>query len=239
MCFFFFFFFFFFCCCFLFFVVVFFLLLFFFFFFFCFFFFFFVFFVFVLFGYFRFGFLSIFPSKRVDLVWERIDQNEKELTKMSTIWPKKDELTEEKFYYELPEKWVRAGQNESELTYVRIDLRTNWPPSMQIWKVIKDAVFFCFFGVFFFFIASRYITLFWQMKPRIKMIFFFFFFHFRKWIFFFRFIEPWMKTNNNEGRYCALMARWNGKKKKKNDLQSILKQVECQEKCQSLISDSK
>ena len=46
---------------------------------------------------------------------------------MSTNRPNEYELTEEKFYeYELTEKWVRVDQNENELTWVRIDLRTNW-----------------------------------------------------------------------------------------------------------------
>ena len=65
-------------------------------------------------------------------MWERIDQNENELTKMSTNWPDEYESTEEKFYeYEMTEKWVRVDQNENKLTWVRTDLRTNWlrPPT--------------------------------------------------------------------------------------------------------------
>ena len=50
-------------------------------------------------------------------MWERIDQNENELTKMSTNLPNEYELTKEKFCkYELTDKWVRVDQNESELT---------------------------------------------------------------------------------------------------------------------------
>ena len=45
---------------------------------------------------------------------------------MRTSWPNEDELTEESIVeYELTEKWVRVGKNESELTSVRIDFVPN------------------------------------------------------------------------------------------------------------------
>ena len=47
----------------------------------------------------------------------RVDQNEYELTKMSTSWPDNE--------YELI-NWVRIDQNENELIWVRIDLSTSW-----------------------------------------------------------------------------------------------------------------
>ena len=59
-------------------------------------------------------------------MWERINQNENELTKMSTNWPNEDELTEEKF---MSTNW---SKNEYEFTKVRIDLRTNWLRTVMI-----------------------------------------------------------------------------------------------------------
>ena len=57
--------------------------------------------------------------------WVRIDQNGYELTmtwvridQMSTNWPK---------------VWVRIDQNEYELTWVRVDLSTNWPGALSNW----------------------------------------------------------------------------------------------------------
>ena len=60
------------------------------------------------------------------LVWEQIDQNENESTKMSTK-TKWGRTTEENIdEYNLTLKWVQNDQNEIKLTYVRIDQSTNW-----------------------------------------------------------------------------------------------------------------
>ena len=44
--------------------------------------------------------------------------------------------TWERDEYEMTEKWVRVNQNEYELTWVRIDLSTNWLHTPDICMIV-------------------------------------------------------------------------------------------------------